>query len=123
MAITIQDVTQDIARHITGTMVRVITGTMVPVITVTNPAWRHHWWQYRYWSWRRADGLFAALRRAGGPDRTELKRARILKGAKPSELPVQEPTTFDFVINRKTAKAQGIKMPGSLSPPLTMLIE
>ena len=39
---------------------------------------------------------------------------RILRGAKPSELPVQSPVKFDLTINAKTAKAQGIPVPRSL---------
>ena len=35
---------------------------------------------------------------------------RILKGTKPSELPIQQPTTFDFVINMNTAKGLGIEV-------------
>jgi putative ABC transport system substrate-binding protein len=57
---------------------------------------------------------------AYGPDITDIFRRaagyvdRVLKGASPAELPVQQPTKFEFVINTTAAKALGIQVPPNM---------
>src|SRR5262249_9031305 len=64
-----------------------------------------------------------------GANLTDLDRRRatyvdkILKGAKPADLPVEQPTKFDFVINLKTAKQIGLIIPPEVLARATKLIK
>ena len=65
-----------------------------------------------------------------GPNLADLYRRgavrhvdKILKGAKPADLPVEQPTTFDFILNLKTAQELGLSIPPSVLQQATATIQ
>jgi putative ABC transport system substrate-binding protein len=100
----------------TGMIVMPDTSTTLHTQSIVDSAGKHHIPSvYPYRDFVEAGGLMAY-----SVDRTDLYRRaavyvdRILKGDKPSELPVQAPTKFELSINLKTAKALGLDMPPTL---------
>jgi putative ABC transport system substrate-binding protein len=77
----------------------------------------------------RVEEVEAGLLMSYGPNRREQFRQaaayadKILRGAKPADLPVEQPTKFEMVINLKTAKALGLAIPQSILLRADQIIE
>ena len=92
-------------------VIRITTSLKLPVVSQSAP-------------YARSGGLMAY-----GPDLNELYRRgaeyvnRILRGAKPADLPVQQPDKFNLVLNLKTARALGLEFPALLLARADEVIE
>ena len=79
--------------------------------------------------WQQSDAVARGGLMGYGPNRAAMYRRaayyvdRILKGTKPADLPVEQPTTFDFVINLKTAQALGLTIPQDVLLQATEVIQ
>jgi len=79
---------------------------------------------YSALDWAEAGGLMAY-----GPSRDDLMRRaasyvdKILRGAKPADLPVEQPQKFELVFNRKTTEALGVRIPAAVLARVDRLIE
>jgi putative ABC transport system substrate-binding protein len=77
----------------------------------------------------RRDYVEAGSLMSSGPNCAEMNRRaayyvdRILKGAKPADLPVEQPTVFDFVVNRRTAQALGLTFPNEIMLQVTGVLQ
>lgn len=80
-------------------------------------------------SWDRSEFVLAGCLMSYGANSLALWRRaayyvdRIFKGTSPAELPVEQPTIFDFVINLRTAKALGLTIPPHVLVQATEVIE
>jgi putative ABC transport system substrate-binding protein len=79
-------------------------------------------------AWSRETLMAGALMSHGADNNAICQRAadqvdKILKGTKPSELPVEQPTKFEFLINLKTVKAIGLDVPPVLLARADEVIE
>jgi putative tryptophan/tyrosine transport system substrate-binding protein len=79
--------------------------------------------------WAQSEAVGRGGLMAYGPNRTALYRHaaiyvdKILKGAQPADLPIEQPTTFDFVINLRTAQALGVTIPPHVLLQATEIIQ
>ena len=77
----------------------------------------------------RRDFVEAGSLMSYGPDFPGMNRRaayyvdRILRGTKPADLPIEQPMTFDFVVNMKTAQALGITFPNEILLQVTEIIQ
>jgi putative ABC transport system substrate-binding protein len=79
---------------------------------------------YQQLEWVPAGGLMAYL-----PDNLDLARRggsyvdKILRGTKPADLPIEQPTRYEFYVNRTTAQALGLTVPGEIAVQVTKWVE
>lgn len=126
---TVGEVEPTLARFATervqGLIVNVGPLLFAKSLPIVQTALKHKWPMIAFASQFADEGALMSY----GPDfAAQFERAaqfvdRLLKGAKPAELPFEQPTKFDFVVNMKTARTLGLKIPQSLLLRASRVIE
>jgi putative tryptophan/tyrosine transport system substrate-binding protein len=117
------------AAHRAGAEALTVTGTPLFIAharPIAEVALQHRWPTIAPWRPFAAAGFLMSYGAGALPEVARRAAAhvdKILKGTKPADLPVEQPMTFDFAVNMKTAQALGITFPNEIMLQVTEVIQ